>query len=392
VPPGNSAFTVGGCVVTGCHNLGRSLSSDVLEIDIVTHDGQIKTVKKADPDFLAAAVMMGRMGVMWRAKIQLLRHRSMKWATYHSDMPSPETMVSKMASFASRLGEPEAIIDKLVIFVMSGKMVQEHWSNVPSNNQAIPAGTTYEMPRYDNRQIFRLGQGGPMSSWISAGQTCFFSLTPSWMLLRVQAAAEALFKGLHTSESLSVVRSLLGWQHSPDGRGEVHQKPKGYLYTWAGWLDEVVNLMMGLQHVEVIFPLYPLEQASKCIETVLEFKHLAWWRLNIRAMGAESFYLSSVHGTAAANSTNKTATAFLRVDFVTPQRLLQASEPALTEKLHRVCPGWRKHWGKSLFTQDKHNAGWGDAAAFATVARKWDPKGKFCPRDLPDWVANILGC
>ena len=147
-------------------------------------------------------------------------------------------------------------------------------------------------------------------------------------MLRVQTAAESLFKGLHTSESLSVVRSLLGWQHSPDGRGEVHQKPKGYLYTWAGWLDEIVNLFMGLQHVEVIFPLYPIDRATQCVQTVLDFKHLAWWRLNIRAMGAEAFPLSSVHSSLPVNPKNVSATAFLRVDFVTPMKLLQVSRCA----------------------------------------------------------------
>jgi len=278
--------------------------------------------------------------------------------------------------------------------VMSGKMVQEHWANVASTpgSQTPEGNGTFQMPRYDNAQVFRLGQGGPVSTWIGMSQGVFFSLMPSAFMLRFQAGAEGLFKALHTSESLSVLRSMLGWQHSPDGRGEVHQKPKGYLYTWAGWLDEVVNLMMGLQHVEVIFPLYPLDKAAKCVEKVLEFKHLAWWRLNIRAMGSEAFYLSSVHRPPTATPpANSSSTAFLRVDFVTPARLLQAAEPSLTAELHRVCPGWRKHWGKSLFTQDNHDAGWGDAK-FAEVARRFDPDGKFCPRDLPGWVAKLLGC
>ena len=69
-------------------------------------------------------------------------------------------MVQKMAGFATRLGEAEAIIDKLVIFVMSGQMVQEHWAHHTSD--AMPAttqSTKFEMPRYDNAQVHAMLDG-----------------------------------------------------------------------------------------------------------------------------------------------------------------------------------------------------------------------------------------
>ena len=42
-----------------------------------------------------------------------------------------------------------------VIFVMSGKMVQEHWANVVSApGSKTPEGNgTFQMPRYNNAQV-----------------------------------------------------------------------------------------------------------------------------------------------------------------------------------------------------------------------------------------------
>lgn len=133
-------------------------------------------------------------------------------------------------------------------------MVQEHWAHADTQPEPPTKGTTYDMPAYDNGQMFRLGQGGAVSGYIASSQSLMFSVMPSWFTIRFQGVAEHLFRLLHTSESLGFMRAILGWQHSPDGRGEVHKQPKGYLYTWAGWLDEIVNLFMGLQHVEVCRP------------------------------------------------------------------------------------------------------------------------------------------
>merc|ERR1712224_730385 len=114
----------------------------------------------------------------------------------------------------------------------------------------------------------------------------------------------------------------------------------------------------------VIFAIEPKERAAKCLAAVLDHRHLYWWRLNIRVMRPESFYLSPVHGEASD-------TGFARVDMVVPAALLElpSGEASLTERLHRDCPGWRKHWGKALWTNSAEEP-WGKPAEFADVVRK----------------------
>merc|ERR1712151_527437 len=107
---------------------------------------------------------------------------------------------------------------------------------------------------YVNSQPFRVGQGD-LSHWYAKFLFLAFSTTPVEVLNLLQVPAELAFRGLHASPMLSKVRKTMGWQHSPEARGESSQTPTGNQYTWAGFLDEVFNLLMGLRHVEVIFPL-----------------------------------------------------------------------------------------------------------------------------------------
>jgi len=203
----------------------------------------------------------------------------------------------------------------------------------------------------------------------------------------MQIPAELAFRGLHTSAALGGVRKALGWQHSPEARGEGSVKPAPNLYTWAGQLDEIFNLFMGLRHVEVIFPLEPKETAVKCLDAVFAHRHLAWWRLNVRTQPSEGFYLSSTY--ALANDGSNAKKIFLRVDFVAPGALMElpSGEASLTKQLHNDCPGWRKHWGKGLFATAAEER-WGAPAEFLEVARRWDPQGKFTPKDMPKWLAS----
>jgi len=151
-----------------------------------------------------------------------------------------------------------------------------------------------------------------------------------------------------------------------------------------------MNLAMGLRHVEVIFPLEPVETAAKCLEAVFAHRHLAWWRLNVRTMAAEGFYLSSTHSFNPREFLKDVF--FLRVDFVGPGSLLDmpSGEASLTAQLRQVCPGWRKHWGKGLFATSAEER-WGNPEAFLEVAARWDPEGKFKPRASPSWLEPARG-
>jgi len=377
VPPGNSAYTLGGCLATGCHNLGQGHAEDLLSITFVLHDGSVREVLRGDSDFNAAAVSLGRLGVILSATLEVLPYRALHWSSEELPMPA-ELPWETLKEMASKQTSKETIGNKLVFYFASKVFMVEHWT---ATGRVTTVGPSEPLDPYVNRQPFRLGQG-TFSDFLARARKGVFSLVPLWVLQRVQAPAEHAFRSLHSSAEMAKVRQALGWQHSPESRGDGADRPKGNQWTWAGWLDEVVNLFMGLRHVEVIFPLHPREQAIKCFDVVFAHQHLAWWRLNIRTMPSDEFFVSSTHSPASNRTT------FLRVDFVAPGGLLEidSGEASLTEQLHRHCPGWRKHWGKGLWKTSSDEK-WGDAAAFLEVVRRWDPKSKFQPQDSPAWLS-----
>lgn len=380
VPPGNSAYTLGGCLATGCHNLGQSHAQDLLAVVFVLANGTIREVKRGDPDFSAAAVSLGRLGVILSATLEVLPYRSLQWSAEQLPMPSTPEVISILLNMSKRQTSRETVGNKLVFYLATQVMMMEHW--VPTGRAAAPQETGKPLSPYVNPQVFRLGQG-PFSAAFAAARGLVFGATPRWLLSLLQVPAELAFRVLHSSPQLASVRKALGWQHSPEARGEASALPTGNQYTWAGWIDEVMNLIMGLRHVEVIFPVEPQHQAAKCLDAVFEHRHLAWWRLNVRTQQSESFLLSSTHSPA-----NSAPVAFLRVDFVSPGSLLDhpSGEASLTAKLHRDCPGWRKHWGKGLFASSADEQ-WGEPEAFLEVATRWDPQGKFRPQALPRWLS-----
>jgi hypothetical protein len=378
VPPGNSAYTLGGCIATGCHNLGQSHAQDLLAVTFVMANGTVKEVKRGEPDFDAAAVSLGRMGVILSVTLEVLPYRSLLWEAEQLEMPSNLEILNILENMTKRMTSQETVGNKLVFYLATKVMMMEHW--VPTG-RAAEVEETGDAAKYLNPQPFRVGQG-KLSEALDAGRRFFFGVTPLPVLNAMQVPAELGFRSLHSSPLLAGVRSALGWQHSPESRGEGTAKPTGNLYTWAGWIDEVMNLMMGLRHVEVIFPLEPKDKAEKCLDAVFAHRHLAWWRLNVRTMASEGFHLSSTH------SPSKDKEFFLRVDFVGPGSLLDlpSGEASLTEQLHRDCPGWRKHWGKGLFATSAEER-WGDPTSFLEVVSRWDPTGKFKPKAVPTWLA-----
>jgi len=379
VPPGNSAYTLGGCIATGCHNLGQSHAQDLLAVTIMQHNGTVVEVKRGDPDFDAAAVSLGRMGVIVSATLEVLPYRSLKWSSEQLPVPTTRGVIDQLHEMKKRQTSQETTGNKLVFYLATNVMMMEYW--IATGRAAELEESPAPLPPYINNQVFRVGQG-PLTNIYAELRNAVFGLTPLAVLSALQVPAEIAFRSLHASPALAFVRKALGWQHSPEARGEASVKPSGNQYTWAGFLDEIMNLIMGLRHIEVIFPLDDRERAAKCLDIVFAHKHLAWWRLNVRTMASEGFYLSSTH------SATKGA-FFARVDFVAPGALLDmpSGEASLTAQLHRDCPGWRKHWGKGLFASSADEQ-WGEPEAFVEVASRWDPNGKFMPKSMPRWLSK----
>jgi len=382
VPPGNPAYTLGGCIATGCHNLGQSHAQDLLALTIVMHNGTVREVDRSDPDFSAAAVSIGRMGIILSVTMEVLPYRSLQWRAEQLDMPNTTGIIEILGEMKKRFTSRETVGNKLVFYLATGVMMMEHW--IPLGRESEVEESPEPLPPYINPQPFRVGQG-VLSETFSKARDVVYSLIPIPLLNKMQVPAELAFRKLHSSPMLAKVRKAMGWQHTPEGRGEASNRPSGIQYTWAGWLDEVTNLIMGLRHIEVIFPLEPRDQAEKCLDIVFAHQHLTWWRLNIRTMLSENYLMSSTY-----NPPDMEPVTFLRVDFVAPGSLLAlpSGEESLTSKLHTGCPGWRKHWGKGLFTTSSEER-WGDAPAFLEAVSRWDPEGKFRPLKTPTWLKGV---
>jgi hypothetical protein len=389
IPPGNPGYSWGAVVANGCHNLGQSHAEDYLAVTFITHDGSEREVKRGQPDWLAAGMSQGRLGVILDATIEVLPYRSFQWSAEQFPIPDMDGIIKDVDVLGKNVTSTErtsaqrevATGNKLVFYMENGVLVKEYWEAQPrTSTTALENVTVKALPPYENPLMFRLGQSA-FSRFLSSMNGAIFKVSPPWLLHYLQVPAEMAFMGMHTAASLQWVRQLVGWQHSPQSRGDMGARPSGHQFTWGAWIDEAFNWLMRLQHVEVIFPTEPQEKAAKCLEAVFAYRHLFWFRLNIRVMKAEEWYLSAVHS-------NDRRTAFARVDFIVPGALLESSSSgaaALTERLHNDCPGWRKHWGKALWETSAEEA-WGEPKAFADVAARWDPEGKFEPRDMPKWL------
>lgn len=74
--PEADTITIGGAIAVGAHGGGRKfmpLSGYLLEIWLRDGRGQIKHISKGDPDFAAAAVSLGLLGVIVKVKLQCMR-------------------------------------------------------------------------------------------------------------------------------------------------------------------------------------------------------------------------------------------------------------------------------------------------------------------------------
>merc|ERR1719506_2425278 len=68
--PGNPTYTVGGCLATGCHNMGMAHIGDATNLTFITADGSFRSVTPSDPDWPAAAVSMGRLVILFEVTLR----------------------------------------------------------------------------------------------------------------------------------------------------------------------------------------------------------------------------------------------------------------------------------------------------------------------------------
>jgi len=359
----------------------------LVDITFVLHDGTVHTIRRDEPDWLAAAVSHGRLGVIYQVTWLVLPYRQFQWSMESFDVPdvpgvlqAAHDLATNATSKEKGTGDKDLFTgNKIVLYLATGVMLKEYWNAQGRSGNVIDGDTTPLKP-YNNSMMFRLGQG-PFSSFIKAVLRFPFSIAPLWAIRLAQKPCEHIFRAMHTSTALQVVRQAVGWQHSPQSRGDMSARPTGHQYTWAGWLDEAMNFVMSLEHMEVIFPVEPKEEAQKCLEIVFAHQHLMWWRFNIRVMMSEDWYLSPV------SLPDRPRQPMVRVDFIMPSALLDQPMGAasLTAKLHHGCKGWRNHWGKGLH-EAFSDMRFGSPEKFAEVASRWDPHGKFRPMNLPAWL------
>ena len=67
-------ISVGGAVATGTHGSGvglGTLSSAVAGLELLTADGELRTLRRDDPDFVGAVVAMGSLGIVTRVTLDV---------------------------------------------------------------------------------------------------------------------------------------------------------------------------------------------------------------------------------------------------------------------------------------------------------------------------------
>jgi len=369
--PGNPTYTVAGCLATGCHNMGMTHVDDATNITFIKADGSLRSIILGDPDWPAAAVSMGRLGVILEATLRTSFYAP--HATTIRSIPlakSPEIidMLEKHRDIqAANLSQRMRLEFRIEV----GDL-QEHlyeWSEkVQRNNIPLAEGFSH----FKNPSYFRLQPHAPLARVFRFGLDIFQRLF-AFMATKLP---------FHTLSQKALTSMPEKMKRRHQGRAGDQEVLWGNRHTWANLVDETVNFLLGLRHTEVVFPLEPREDSLRCMEIFYKYKHFYWFRSYIRMMPGDPYYLSTVYVPPEQGPKTKW---FVRVDFVTPAKILGKDELSFTRDLHEHCPGWRKHWGKSLWATSAEEV-WGDAAAFKQVVARWDPACKFRPADWPSWA------
>jgi hypothetical protein len=369
--PGNPTYTVAGCLATGCHNMGMAHIGDATNITFITADGSFRSVTPDDPDWLAAGVSMGRLGIIYEV-------------TLRTSLYAPHTTSGR----AIPLAGAKDIIDVL-----------EQHRDIQSSNSSQRMRLEFRIEMGElQEQVYEWGRKDakidiPLAEGFKHFQNpSYFRLQPSMLAGHLIKSGLEIFQRafdfatskltLHTWSQMLLSGMPEKMKRRHQGRAGDQKVLWGNRHTWANVVDETVNFVLGLRHSEVVFPLEPRDKALKCMDIFYKYKHFYWFRSYIRMMPGDNYYLSTVY---VPPGTNPKSSWFVRVDFVTPAKVLSRDELQFTQDLQKNCPGWRKHWGKSLWTTSAEEM-WGDAAAFKDAVARWDPACKFRPVDWPAWA------
>jgi hypothetical protein len=374
--PGNPTYTVAGCLATGCHNMGMTHVGDATELTFITADGSLRSVTPADPDWNAAAVSMGRLGILFEATMRTSIYVPHTTSVRSLPLAKSSDIIEILKTHRDIQAGNVSQRTRLEFRIEVGDL-QEHLYEWPAKQQKTKIPLAQGFKHFKNPSYFRIQPrtivGGAVMLALKGFQQTMLHATS---VLPLHKWSQSLVTGMPEK-----------MKRRHQGRAGNADVLWGNRHTWANVVDETVNFALGLRHTEVVFPLEPLDKANKCMALFYKYKHFYWFRSYIRMMPGDPYYLSTVY---VPPEQNPKSTWFVRVDFVTPAKVLGQDELAFTEELHEQCPGWRKHWGKSLWTTSAEEP-WGDAAAFSDVVAKWDPTCKFRPVDWPSWVDACPG-
>jgi hypothetical protein len=332
--PGNPTYTVGGCLTTGCHNMGMTHVRDATNLTFITADGSFRSVTPSDADWNAAAVSMGRLGILFEITMRTALYvphtttsRSIPLAKSSDILDVLEQHREIQASNSSRRMRLEFRIEV-------GDLQEHMYEWGPKiNKTSIPLAEGFK--HFKNPAYFRFQPstlaGGAIKLGLEGFQKGF--------------AAAASFLPIHTWSQKALTSMPEKMKRRHQGRAGDQKVLWGNRHTWANVVDETFNWLLSLRHSEVVFPLEPRDRAMKCMDIFYKYKHFYWFRSYIRMMPADPYYLSTVY---VPPDVKASSSWFVRVDFVTPAKILGHDELAFTQDLNENCPGWRKHWGKSL--------------------------------------------
>jgi len=373
--PGNPTYTVGGCLATGCHNMGMAHIGDATNMTFITADGSFRSVTPSDPDWPAAAVSMGRLGIIFEVTLRTSFYSPHTTTARQIPLEKSHEIIDVLEKHRDIQAANSSVRLRLEFRIELGELLEQKFEWGPRvEKKDIPLAegfTHFKNPAYFRLQPSML-VGGAIRLGLEAFQRAF------------AFAADKLILHEWSQKALSGMPEKMKKRHQ--GKAGNDEVLWGNRHTWAHVVDETVNFGLSLRHSEVVFPLEPRDKALKCMDIFFKYKHFYWFRSYIRMMPADPYYLSTVYVPPGAAK----PPWFVRVDFVTPAKVLSRDEQAFTQDLHQHCPGWRKHWGKSLWTTSSEQP-WGDANAFSKVVARWDPACKFRPVDWPSWADSCPG-
>jgi alditol oxidase len=259
-------ISVAGTIATGTHGSGdrnRTLSAATAGIELMTADGELRWIRRGDPDFAGAVVSLGALGIVTRVELDVVpafeltqtvydRLPRDAWLDGFDEITALGYSVSAFTAF-----EP-GVVDSL-------------WVKRRVEDDPAPASVLGSPARTEQRHMIMAidaasttQQGGVPGPWHERLPHFRFEFTPSAgeevqteYLLPRERAAEAIraLDGLRETIQpllmISEVRTMAAddlWLSPAEGRDTV-----GLHFTWERRVPEVLEVCARLE--EVLLPL-----------------------------------------------------------------------------------------------------------------------------------------